>query len=322
VINKDNVPFDTLKDAAFASMHERLLKKFISLMGFKHEEKIYRAYKPELEDLAELWVELARKTYKDEKHFSVKLAPSVVQHVFDFSAFFRVYPLLKRLDQFAPVDAVKLLCDGRFLKPSPDKPLQLPVQREYRDKLHSMIGEHFVTSQDDFQLLRIAALGFIKKYDALHHKITTETKQPIKQTEARAYIINEDRFTMFPAYTASYFVGQNVRAMTQGLIEALILSGQRNAGEGIADILLDGKGSHQIGFRFFKEKGLSKFISILRKKNKYKITKRTKKKLLLTRKIPNGEISQDFYRDVSLQENKLSLSLHNSRIDMREIPCG
>lgn len=335
VINAGKLPFDTLRDTAFSSLQERLLKRFISLMGFKNEEKIYRAYQQELKDIVELWVELARKTYKDPKNFSVKLAPSVLLHVFDFSAFFRVYPLLKRLDRFTPVEAVKLLCGGGYLKQSPDKQLHLPIEREHRDKLYSVIGEHFVTAQDDFQLLRIAALGFVKNYDALHQKITTETKQDIKQTEARAYIINEDRSYMFPAYTASYFIGQNVRTMTQGLIDALIVSGQRNAGEsgqGIADIrlynegysfrLLDGKGAHQVGFHFFEERDLSKFVSILRKKNKYQIAKRIKKKLLLTRKISNGEILEDFCREASLQENKLSLLLHNSRIDMREIPCG
>lgn len=317
-LNADKVPFDELQDIALAALQERRAPRLLSLMGFVDADKTWRQFRGDLLELAELWSELARKTYKQTENFSVKLASSLDVHVFDFSAFFRAYPLQKRHGLFTPQTGLQLLFGNAFQPPSPEEDFKLPVQHEYRDKLHAAIGEHFVTSQEELQMMRIAAAQFVKNYDRLHEKILGVAKDDLRRVEARAYVLNEDRTYMFPAYTASYSIAQQEPPFPppvfQGLMEGLLAANRRGTdGKFMTDIrlyregysyrLLDGRGAFQAGFHFFIPRDLSPYGWIGKKSRSGKVISRRGKTDLLTEKLENSQLLQVHGEDLPLLQS-------------------
>lgn len=164
----------------------------------------------------------------------------------------------------------------------------------------AVIGKDFVLSQQELNLLKIAAARFVKTYDRLHEKITQETRASMKETEARAYIINEDRFYMFPAYTLSYEFAERQKrkpAESNKIIEALITATRRIPVSRIADIRiekkgwsfvqLDGKGYHQAGICLFKTLPNAR-MKVKKGKKTYVCTQqKTNKTIYLSKKIDN-----------------------------------
>ena len=320
-INVDKVQFDDLKAAALAALEDRTVRRFFGLMGFPDNDKTFKTYRAELTELAALWAELSRKTFRQPQLFSVKEAPSITVHVFDLSTFMRVYPIQKHRQQFTPAEGISLLRRNPYLKPARDKRYKLAVQIEYLNKLHGVIGEHFVASETDYQMLQIAALRFVKRYDALFEKIAAETKADLGDVEARAYVVNEDRFYLFPVYTPTYSIAQNNPPyppdMMQELVEATIAANRRAGGESgparIADIclyregysynVLDGRGGFQPGFHFFSGRDLAPFTGIAKKTSKFSVAARQGKTGLLGKKTDNIDLLQHL-------NEKHDLSLH------------
>lgn len=333
-INADKVPFEELKAIALSALQERMVRRFFGLMGFKDDDKTFKAYRTELQELAELWAELSRKTYYRPDSFSVKEISSLSLHVFDCSAFMRVYAIQKRHGLFTPASAMQLLLHNAFLKPEAGKEYTLPVQIEYLGKLRGMIGEHFVGSEGELQLLQIAALRFIKRYDALFERILRETKAKHTDVEARAYALNEDRFYMFPTFTPTYAIAQNhppfPAPVMQEMVETVIAATRREAGESgqprMTDIclyregysynLLDGKGGFQTGIHFFEKQDLSSFTAMSKKHSEFKVVKRQGKTGLLTQKMDNVQLLQNLNEknELLLQltgKNDKKIRLHN-----------
>jgi hypothetical protein len=342
-VNAGKTPFEALKTEAQEALRERLLARFAGLMGFTDVERLSHHYRRELEPLVALWGELARKTYKKPDYLSVKTAPSALMHVFDFSALFRAYPLQRRLGRFTPEAAIHLMTGNTLLKDplreEPDAcPMDLPVQREHRDRVHGVIGEHFVTAREHFQLLQIATLSFVKKYDALHRKITTETHADPLDLERRAWLVNEDRLYMFPSYTASFALAEHAPPFApqtlQGLIEGLILAGARDNGHQLSDIrlfelgilftLLDGRGFHRIGFSFFDADTLANTVSISAKNSKYKLSGKEDvpalPHTLWSPKTDNSELLAHFNRESCLHISKWEIAFPRQRpLPLKEI---
>ena len=275
-INAERVDFDGLKEMMLSAMREQISTRFIGLMGFKDDEKIYKAFKQEVNDIVELWIELARKGYKKHEALFSKNPLSAALQAFDTSAFLRIYPMLKRLGLFTPEKAVALMSRTVAWEDpyeAVDDAAFLDIERRHLKDVYAVIGEHFIEDEKTFQLLKIAALGFVKKYDRLHEKILMATQADMKEVEARAYVINEDRGYMFPAYTISYKIAKNKpgwgNAELSNIIESIILSNWRVADssymcdvrlyeDGYVYTWLDGKGKHRRFFSFFNQN--KKFI--------------------------------------------------------------
>ena len=276
-INAGGTNFDELKEMLLSAMREQISTRFIMLMGFKEHEKIYAAFKQEIDDIVELWIELSRKGYKKHEELFSKSPLSAVLQTFDTSAFLRIYPMLKRFGLFVPEKAVALMSRNTAWEDPyevVDDAAFPGIERHHLKEVYAVIGEHFVTNDETFQLLKIAALGFVRKYDRLHEMVLQATKADMSEVEARAYVINEDRAYMFPAYTISYKIAKNEpgwsNAELSGIIEAIILSNGRAIDSpyicevriydhGYVYINLDGKGKHRRSFAFFKQS--SKFLN-------------------------------------------------------------
>ncbi len=298
-INQDKVSADLLKKALIDTRLLHIRQNLVYLMGFKDQEQIYKRYKSDIDALCDLWMPMAQKSYKKLKALSSKETGCVMLPVFDFSLFFRLYAMQKRLKLFSVAHAMKLLCTKELFYRGRHKKLN-KIARQHQDAVMAVIGKDFVLSQQELNLLKIAAARFVKTYDRLHEKITQETRASMKETEARAYIINEDRFYMFPAYTLSYEFAERQKrkpAESNKIIEALITATRRIPVSRIADIRiekkgwsfvqLDGKGYHQAGICLFKTLPNAR-MKVKKGKKTYVCTQqKTNKTIYLSKKIDN-----------------------------------
>lgn len=234
-VNVDAVTATDAKAALMTAMRDRIGAGFIRLMGFADAEGIYARHEPQVRDVLDLFLALAGKACLRRPEFSLKIAASNAIHAFDFSAFFRVYPLMKMSGPFRPQDAVRLMSDNDILDDpfdaDPEKKLT-DIEQQHQDAVDAVIGGNYVTSPDDLQMLKLQLLRFVKKYDALHETLTAETKTSLKDAARRAYILNEDRYYLFPAYTLSFKISENTMGWTaekiDRVIQTLVRSNRRN----------------------------------------------------------------------------------------------
>lgn len=272
-LNAGNLPATGLLDAMDASLRHHKRIGFVHLMGFNDAAALYARHGEDIDALCDLWEELARKAYGPGGVFLMKDAGSLQTHVFDLSRFMAHYPLQARLGRF---DAAADLADMQahanadaMLRPREQAPLS-DIEQQHMDAVMAVIGQHQVEDPMTLDMLRLAALGFVRKYDRLHRALMEDSRQDPLAVEALALARNEDRRALFPATTVSFRLAENrdiPAAQFDAIVAALIKSCRGPAAarapcishmhlwrEGALFIKLCGDGTHRLGFRAFGSK--------------------------------------------------------------------
>lgn len=285
-LNPDCLPFAPLRETLLFAMQRQIAMRFVSLMGFADAASVYARHETDIDALCVLWVELARKGFRKHDEMSTKTAEAAALHLFDFSHFFRIYPLLKRAGSFDARRAVAMMMENDAW----DNPYSITddsrrpsIEQDHLSAVYQVIGDSFVGDEAEAQLLQIACLHFVRQYDALHERIAQATAVNMFDVERQAYIINEDRFYLFPAYTATFQMAKNDDIIPPHLqnkmIETLVLANSRSGD--IADVKIyqegylyrqfDDTGRHNVCFRFYDEKDASAVTAV--KIGPYKLEK-------------------------------------------------
>jgi hypothetical protein len=271
-LNTQGVDFAALKETMLMTLRLQIARRLPELMGFSDGKTAYDRFGPELDALAELWRELARKGYNQFDALSAKEPRAGDLAAFDLSLFFRHYPLQKQSRRFNPARAVTVMAahgwDDAFK--TVDMEALSDIGREHLERVHARLGAEYVADEATLSYLQIAALNFVRSYDALFCKLLAASGESLDAVAARAYAVNEDRFYLFHAYTATFILAKN-RAhwppqRLNHMVEALILATRRSSapesGEFHADVRLfrDGFfyitinlfGHHRLQFAFFE----------------------------------------------------------------------
>lgn len=271
-INSKRMDYESLHQVMVTAMDYHIALGFLSLMGFKETKKIFTHYRQEVEILARDFSQLARKFYPKRDGLVALVGLCHLIHVFDFSAFFRIYPLLKRTGRFTTERGLSVMCDGELLQNAllPSALTGRPQEevRYLEEHVFTHFTDHCVSSERQLKNLRVKTAKFIERYDALFNKIMRAFPENIYAVEARAYVINEDRFYLFPTFTPTYILSKmdGKTKYQQTLIDLFIRASKRTPAtaktqiadirvykEGYYCILLDGRGNHQHCFSFFKD---------------------------------------------------------------------
>ncbi len=258
-INADAVAGDTLKNTCIASFDASLAQLLVLLSGHEDVGGIAALNSEALARLTASFYALSQKFYPKYDMMDLRHANSSRIHVFDFSAFFRAYPLLKRLNRFTPEDAVELMMHTSLL---PDEMAEEKAtfdyahDREfYEEHARPAIGAHAVRNDIALISARKKALNFVSAYDALFSTVEDDALR----TEARAYMLNEDRLYAIPAFTPSYIMSVRrhqpphvFNALLSAFIEAnlrmpvtCLRANTRFFIEGYFTTELDGQGHHR-----------------------------------------------------------------------------
>ena len=193
-INSENVAVSQLEAMFQQTYHQFLQAEFIELMGFNNIKKRSEPFRPLIKSLVLDFCELAPlMRYVSWESCHADYPSSLFSHLFDFSCFFRVYPLLKLTKQFTPDLALKFLVDSprqkqRLLTEYQESNAPLPQAVEWALK------DYLIPfAQEDLEGFQAKALNFIEQYDTLFDQLQQTSKLSLLRLAARAYVINEDR---------------------------------------------------------------------------------------------------------------------------------
>jgi hypothetical protein len=270
-INIDGVTVDTLRNELLVSRNNRIVSKFTSLMGFNCDD-VYQQYYAELSQLTEKLLSLSRAIrYISECSFYTNTPLHFFSHLFDFSNFFRFYPLLKLNKQFTLDAGFVLLAQSELIVEEDEiEVLGNYFHEPLEERVLPYLQDCFVREEYQLQHLKEEAYDFIKKYDELFEKIAK--KDECYLTAIRAYLINEDRFYLFPVFDLSATIAAKAQASSSdeinSILQELISANQRTSAfsslksyradirifkEGISYIELKDNGTCQIVFALNNE---------------------------------------------------------------------
>ena len=258
-INTQNVALDVLKIELLNSFNKQAATKLAYLMGFEHYQDIYEHHQAEFMLLAKLFVHLSRYSrYTAEKSFFTNYPLHLVGHLLDFSAFFRIYPLIKQYNKFSLESGFSLMAESSLLMDENDVANHSYYHEpHFKEEVLAYIKDYLITDNSQLPAIKKGALKFLKAYDELYDKILLENQCNMHTMAARAYIINEDRLYMFPVFDAS-------RLLINDRLNILITANKRNPNAYVSDvrlfseghscILLDGTGFFKVVFHILKSK--------------------------------------------------------------------
>lgn len=230
-INSAQIPFNFLKEKLLNRFKTELRNGLVYLMGFPNHQKIAEQFKIEIAELADLFHELSHYCFYQNKQslFSNYPSPLFFQ-LFDFSAFFRIYPILKLTGSFSSQTAFNIL-------------IHSPRQQDIIETGRNNVAEDIIPSvKNHFSKYLIAydkkisidleknAMEFINQFDKFFNLIVNE-KYDLYWIASRAYKINEDRFYLFPVFSVeSLLIGNkktNEPEIMNRFISRLIKASQR-----------------------------------------------------------------------------------------------
>lgn len=211
--NIDNISVEYLKEILINSMEGQITKKFSFLMGLDNDYK--------LNNLACKFVELSKYGYQNYDELNTMNIDNSKVAVFNFSRFFRYYPLLKAKGKFNIYNALNLMLND-------EGNINTTENLELKNKIDEYFKKYQINNDKEFLDLLKEILTFINEYDYEFDN----AKVDIEDAIINAYIRNEDRVYLFnnsfiKYKLASMYNGQNGEIIN-AIMNLIIDSSMRN----------------------------------------------------------------------------------------------
>lgn len=262
-INRDNIQYDFLKEKFEHSMKANISRGLVYLMGFEDYAEIYNKFRQEVDILSDRFNELSRFYMPNFKGIFACHPLSLFIQLFNFSDFFRFYPLLRNQKFLNKELAFKLLSNEKTFEMIITHPENSVVGNVPKE-----VEQYCVKRHEDQTAMHNQALLFIHQYDILFQKIIKSneaqrasrelkgpqrTEQPkgsimLKQLlENRAYVINQDRHYLQAFFSLSYRIAKSTEYYldrhVQQFIETAVKANRRkpvltSEGQYITDMIL------------------------------------------------------------------------------------
>lgn len=343
-INRSRSSFSELNSEMKQGLSLQIAKRLAYLLGFPDYKNIFKREQAAFERLALSFQELSRWFYlEDAKRFaSSKNYQSHSPHtlhtlLFDFSALFRVYPLLIRSQRYSHEKALEILLGeqlrfdelslSRLTKRLPDEVIEGKVSEEL-ERVHA--------KSEQLDSLKAQARVFLEELKNLY---TSLDCNPFKN-EANAYLINEDRLYLFPVFNLiPSILDPEIAAEAQEVnsyLDLLIKASQRQPSggakqadyriyqEGYSYLGLDQKGQFQVVYCLLKEPlSLSKIsgdyqLFFNQKECKVKVEEEQLTWKISTEKLPLELLLENYNRYASFQREKGRLYFQGSPLELND----
>lgn len=348
ILNNGVMNFEdySIKEADLELMtncYQQVSLKLAYLMGFENYEEIYRSHQDDFSALGTTFLNLSHFfRYKAESCFNANSPLHLINHLFDFSAFFRIYPIRKINHTFSiekglydmmytpfPVDDINL--NGNHLDN------YSIVMKETCDLLHN----YWARDDARYAQLKKEAMVFVERFDQLYTQIVQSRSLDQNIVAARAYVINEDRIYLFLLFNIAYVIINNPFSPTEinKLINNLInmsqrvpqknkqnryYSDQRIFENGSYMTSLDTEGFFQIVFQIKKKEELALYneienfyIEFNHTKYPATVTKQTNGFTVTSEKIKLTELARNYSRDDVFLIEKYRLYYQTERFSLR-----
>lgn len=231
-LNAQNIPAPALISTMLSARVQHISERLAYLMGFENHAEVWLEYRTAFDALTEQFLQLAPLAYPKKDALFCKDGVSNTIHGFDIACFMRHYLLLKHSGQFTVSRALAMMTDITLVEApfSETTPAHMSeAERQHVEQsVYQTLDGTLLRSHEDFNRWTEFARGFIVAYDALFEDIQKEFQPDVNALEARAYVLNEDRFYFLPAFTPTYHLSCQASNLTpqqmderiQGLIFA------------------------------------------------------------------------------------------------------
>lgn len=272
IINVERVQETDLVEELNHSFQYHLALGFIYLMGFEDKESLFHRFNPWINNLVRIFCELSHYTYYTTVENLFTNEPSVLfNHLFDFSAFFRIFPILNFNHQFTLASGLNIL-----MKSSRQEKIlsEFYAKNELREEnIINKFKPYLIDMRKrSSKNLEQKALIFIKNYTSLFNTLQKESINTPEELLARAYVINEDRFYLFPVFSVEQLIldlySNSLPKLINRFIQNLIKASQRSISfdqnrryisnfrlfvEGFSHIVINAEGTFTVIFCFYPE---------------------------------------------------------------------
>lgn len=251
-INIDNVKFTDLKKKLIEARSNYIEDNFVKLMGF---DNINVKYKTKIKKVVKLFNELSRKCYPQPQDLNCKVLECMDCSPFDFSRFFRYYPLLKQNGNFDEYKGLDYLINPfkSFDDFDIDKfPRENIDEIDFHKNALQTLDKTFIHSFDELLVLSKKCLKFVKLYDSLFDEIIQQEQVQISTIANKAYIINEDRIHLIMPCSMAGPIDDEKEKMSckhiSNIIQTSILANKRSGSAELTGLKLSNVEIFKEGF--------------------------------------------------------------------------
>ncbi|MFC3909366.1 hypothetical protein ACFORL_09815 [Legionella dresdenensis] len=234
LINLDSLAFTDINYEFKEGMATSLMNGFLKLMGFNAKE-IPDYFKYKIKSLINSFLLLSRKFYLNKERLKTSNPNSLSCSVYDFSKFFRYYPLVKsniiaekQMEAFLTL----IICSNQinnnydnYFKREYSRKEEKYLNKSIYKKFSPYIAKHSQDKDSDEIIKK-----FIRVYDKVHMKIMNKLNLVYSDVEVKSYYLNEDRRYLFSSNKYSYYLSiiseKNINV--HFIINQLILACYRN----------------------------------------------------------------------------------------------
>lgn len=339
-INIENVSYKELSKIMFKARENYILNNFSKLMGFNYIDK---KHLKSIKKLYKLFDELSRKCYPNPEFLSCKQVECYENSPFNFSRFFRLFPILKHRNNFEIFEAYNILTEqlcqfNDFDIKNFDRTNK--NNKFYYNHVLQKINKNFIHSFDEYLKLSKKCILFIELYNKFYEKLLNDKTINKNEIELNAYKYNEDRKYLFMPNTIGGFLDKKANEYTSyqmhRAISLGIFSNKRNIehkflnltpadvtilNEGFFAVLLNKNGHHKLSLNLYKDMldiNENDFFEIKINNKKYAVNKVEINEIISiqTDFIDNHMLLPNFYKKIFFYKNNKKISLKKNNIKL------
>ena len=339
-INIENVSYKELSKIMFKARENYILNNFSKLMGFNYIDK---KNLKSIKKLYKLFDELSRKCYPNPEFLSCKQVECYENSPFNFSRFFRLFPILKHRNNFEIFEAYNILTEqlcqfNDFDIKNFDRTNK--NNKFYYNHVLQKINKNFIHSFDEYLKLSKKCILFIELYNKFYEKLLNDKTINKNEIELNAYKYNEDRKYLFMPNTIGGFLDKKANEYTSyqmhRAISLGIFSNKRNIehkflnltpadvtilNEGFFAVLLNKNGQHKLSLNLYKDMldiNENDFFEIKINNKKYAVNKVEINEIISiqTDFIDNHMLLPNFYKKIFFYKNNKKISLKKNNIKL------
>ena len=339
-INIENVSYKELSKIMFKARENYILNNFSKLMGFNYIDK---KHLKSIKKLYKLFDELSRKCYPNPEFLSCKQVECYENSPFNFSRFFRLFPILKHRNNFEIFEAYNILTEqlcqfNDFDIKNFDRTNK--NNKFYYNHVLKKINKNFIHSFDEYLKLSKKCILFIELYNKFYEKLLNDKTINKNEIELNAYKYNEDRKYLFMPNTIGGFLDKKANEYTSyqmhRAISLGIFSNKRNIehkflnltpadvtilNEGFFAVLLNKNGQHKLSLNLYKDMldiNENDFFEIKINNKKYAVNKVEINEIISiqTDFIDNHMLLPNFYKKIFFYKNNKKISLKKNNIKL------
>lgn len=339
-INIENVSYKELSKIMFKARENYILNNFSKLMGFNYIDK---KHLKSIKKLYKLFDELSRKCYPNPEFLSCKQVECYENSPFNFSRFFRLFPILKHRNNFEIFEAYNILTEqlcqfNDFDIKNFDRTNK--NNKFYYNHVLQKINKNFIHSFDEYLKLSKKCILFIELYNKFYEKLLNDKTINKNEIELNAYKYNEDRKYLFMPNTIGGFLDKKANEYTSyqmhRAISLGIFSNKRNIehkflnltpadvtilNEGFFAVLLNKNGQHKLSLNLYKDMldiNENDFFEIKINNKKYAVNKVEINEIISiqTDFIDNHMLLPNFYKKIFFYKNNKKISLKKNNIKL------